>query len=78
MALIGLASSKPLTFKVKRERASPTRRDMKPAGGIYQYVGAFENILASITKRQSADLTVDLSNLDNFKYTATVYVGSDN
>ena len=78
MALLGLASAKPLTFKVKREKASPALRDMRPAAGIYQYVGAFENIFASITKRQSADLTVDLSDLDNYKFTTTIYVGSDN
>lgn len=50
---------------------------MKPTASIYQYVGAFESMLASITKKQSADLTVDLSNVENFKYTTTIYVGSD-
>jgi len=78
IALLGLVSAKPLTFKLKREKSSFAKRDMKSAGGLYDYIGAFENVLASITKRQSADLTVDLSNLDNFKYTTTILVGSDN
>ena len=77
LSLAGLVISSPLTLKVKRTRASQARKEVSPTAGLYQYLSSFETVLNAITKRQSADLSVDVTNLDNYKYTTTVFIGSN-